>query len=238
MERNAESSGMLAAVPKNPADEECVTDDEVLRRIRGGETGLYEILARRYDGRIRRMTSRLLSSDAEVDDVVQEAHLRAFSHLDHFKGLSSFPTWITRIAINQTLTYLRSRSRFEQIGSHTDYNDQKERVFRSTLRGPEQHTSNEELRRDLKAALQQLPAPYRVVFVLREIEQLSTSEVVKRLGISEACAKSRLHRAGKQLRQSLCAWAGGERRDEGTRYKRRIQRKKNHHVRVSAASST
>jgi RNA polymerase sigma-70 factor (ECF subfamily) len=185
---------------------QAMSDEEVVRRICAGETSLYEVLMQRYNGRLRRTTGKYLQNDAEVDDIVQEAHLRAFLHLDQFNGYSSFATWLTRIAINQAFTYLRTRSRLEEIAGTPEGYDGESKAFRSPVRDPEQHTHNQELRIALNSAMNALPTAYRMVFELKEIEQLSTMEVVNRLGITETCAKSRLHRARKQLRKNLREW--------------------------------
>jgi RNA polymerase sigma-70 factor (ECF subfamily) len=179
-----------------------ISDEEVLKRVQAGETHLYEIITRRYNQRLHRTTRKILRTDAEVEDVVQEAHILAFAHLSQFNGRSSFSTWLTRIAINRAFTRLRAQPRFEDIDQvpKPKLRTRDQFALATPARDPEQQLLDKELRRLLNTALAGLPSTYRKVFILREVEEMSTAETVSRLRISEACAKSRLHRARALLR--------------------------------------
>src|SRR5689334_25368940 len=94
--------------------EECrtISDDDVVARVRSGETGLYEMLMRRYNQRLFRVIRSVVTSDAEAEDVLQEAWVRAYEHLDQFEGRARFSTWVTRIAFHEPLARSRSTRRW------------------------------------------------------------------------------------------------------------------------------
>ncbi len=175
-----------------------VSDEAVLEHVRAGNTALYEVLVRRHNPRLRRMARRVLSNDADVDDVIQEAHCNAFCSIQQFAGRSSFSTWLTRIAIHAALTRLRHRAHLRELSPGCSDHDPLETVV-SVLRNPEQQLQDKETLETLNAAVRALPEPYRAVFFLRWIRELSTAELAESLEISESCAKTRLHRAKRLL---------------------------------------
>ena len=179
-------------------------DEVVLERVRAGETALYEVLVRRYNPRLRRVARRVLSNEADVDEVIQDAHYNAFRSINQFAGRSSFSTWLTRIAIHAALSRLRHRAHLrESISSSSDYDPLETAV--SVERDPEQQLQDRQTLETLEAAVRALPEPYRSVFFLRRVKELSTAEVAVLLEISEQCARTRLHRAkgllGRRLRK-------------------------------------
>jgi len=181
-----------------------LADAQVVERVCGGETALFEVLMRRYNQRIYRCVRSILHDEAEVEDVMQEVYLAAFCHLADFEGRSGVATWLTRIAVNQALSRLRTRGRF--LGSDPDEEGEDAMSLSpSAARDPEQRAITHELRRALEMAVDALPASYRTVFVLREVEGLSTFETAEALGLSEPVVKTRLHRAKAQLREQLYA---------------------------------
>jgi RNA polymerase sigma-70 factor, ECF subfamily len=180
--------------PETPADEELVGD------IRRGETVAFEKLMRRYNQRLFRAARALLRNDAEAEDVVQETFVRAFRHLEEFEGRSAVATWLTRIAVNEALARLRRARRFE--GAE---NDEEGRTLRveSTRPGPEEEAGAHELRAVLTDAVDALPDELRSVFVLREVEGMSTVEAAEVLELTSEAVRVRLHRARAALRQSV-----------------------------------
>lgn len=179
---------------------ETPSDDELVAAIRRGETAAFEKLMRRYNQRLFRTARALLRNEAEAEDVVQETFVRAFRHLDEFEGRSSVATWLTRIALNEALARVKRARRFESAD-----NDQEGRTLRveSSRPGPEEETAARELRAVLTAAVDALPDELRSIFVMREVEGMSTLEAAEVLQISSEAARVRLHRARAELQRSV-----------------------------------
>jgi RNA polymerase sigma-70 factor (ECF subfamily) len=137
---------------------------------------------------------------------MQQAYVNAFQHLDQFEGRASFATWLTRIAVHEALARRRRRGRAMEIEAMMD--DGESDLLASGDPGPEEQALTGELRRTLEAALDGLPAMYRVVFVLREVEGLGTAEVAQCLETTEDVVKTRLHRARLLLQRELLSRAG------------------------------
>jgi len=173
------------------------SDEAVLELVRAGNTALYEVLVRRHDPRLRRVARRVLSNEADVDDVIQEAHCSAFCSINQFAGRSSFSTWLTRIAIHAALSRLRYRAHLRELSPNSDF-DPLETVV-SVQRNPEQQLQDKETRETLEVAVRALPEPFRAVCSLRWIRELSIAELAGLLEISEPCARTRLHRARRLL---------------------------------------
>jgi RNA polymerase sigma-70 factor, ECF subfamily len=184
--------------------EECrtITDDEVVERVRKGETGLYEMLMRRYNQRLFRVIRSVVTNDSEAEDILQEAWVRAYEHLHQFEGRSSFATWVTRIAFHEALARSRNGKRWTPL-ENSGGAIMPEAEQHKTAESPEAQAMRGELGRALRAAVDTLPETYRSVFVLREVEQLSTSETAQCLDLSEEAVKTRLHRSRALLRREL-----------------------------------
>ena len=183
-------------------------DEEVVSRVLSGETELYEILMRRYNQRLFRVTRSILRNDDEAEQVMQDAYVSAYIHLDQFAGRARFSTWLTKIAVYEALARLRRAKRFVDIDSISESSGEHERML-SPERSPEQTVFNRELKTVLETAIDSLPEIYRSVFVLREIEGLDTAEASECLDISEESVKVRLHRARGLLRKQLYAQSSG-----------------------------
>lgn len=181
-----------------------LADEEIVRRVLAGETDSFDILLRRHNQRVYRAVRAVLRDDAEAEDVTQEAWVRAFSHLDQFESRSRFATWLTRIAVYEAWARARRRRRVDPM----DDREGSEMTMSSGIRDPEMQASNGELRASLESAIEALPDPYRLVFVLREVEQLSTAETAESLEVSEETVRTRLHRARAHLRRQLLAKIG------------------------------
>jgi RNA polymerase sigma-70 factor (ECF subfamily) len=181
---------------------EAIPDEEVVARVRAGETGLFELLLRRYNQRLYRAARSVLRDDLEAEDVVQEAWVRAFLHLDQFAGRARFSTWVTRIALHEAFARGRRSRRHLPIGPAPG-DGAGEREPESPDHDPEARAAGVELARNLRAAIDGLPGGYRSVFVLREIEGLSTAETAACLNLSPELVKTRLHRARAILRAEL-----------------------------------
>jgi RNA polymerase sigma-70 factor (ECF subfamily) len=182
-----------------PIQAGALTDEDVVLRIRAGDTYLFEVLMRRYNQRLYRAARAILQNDADAEDAVQQAYLNAYRHLDQFAGRARFSTWLTRIAVYEALSR-RRRARDQPLGSADD--EPIERAV-SAAPDPERQTYAGELGTLLESALATLPRGYRSVFRLREIEGLNTAETAQQLRVSPGTVKTRLHRARDLLQRKL-----------------------------------
>lgn len=179
-------------------------DAEVVRRVLGGETALFEILMRRYNQRVFRAIRSVLRGVHESEDAMQQAWLNAFAHLGQFEGSASFSTWLTRIALNQALGRCGRGAHLTPI----DDVSEEDPSMRAKAQDPEERSADRELLRLVEEAVDELPDAHRSVFVLRDVEGMSTAEAASSLGVSEEVVKVRLHRARLALRDRLYARAG------------------------------
>jgi len=172
-------------------------DAELVRRIRGGETALFELVMRRYNQRLFRLLRSLLRDEAEAEDVLQDAYVRAYAHLGQLEQPERLASWLTHIAVHEAKARLRRRGRF------ADVKEGPLRAVPSPSSDPEQEMLGKQLQRVLVSAIDDLPVGYRTVFVLRDVEGMSTADVSESLRVSEQAVKMRLHRARAALRQVL-----------------------------------
>src|SRR4051812_35650548 len=166
-------------------DCQSLPDTEVVDRVRAGETGLYELLMRRYNQRLFRIIRSVVTDDAEAEDVLQETWVRAYEHLDQFEGRASFATWATRIAYHEALARVRMGKRWTPMEDPEGQIMPEVNRRQTSPESPEAQAIRGELGRTLQSAVDTLPEGYRTVFVLREVEQLSTNETAESLGLSE-----------------------------------------------------
>jgi RNA polymerase sigma-70 factor (ECF subfamily) len=179
-----------------------LSDDEVITRVSSGEVDLFEVIMRRYNQRLFRVVRSIVGEDHEAEDAVQEVYLSAYSHLGQFAGQAQFSTWLTRIAINEALARRRRRIK----GAELDFKEEDDTMLQSASAcNPEDEASRREVSLMLEAAIDQLPPIYRIVFVMRELEQMTTAETASALEIGEETTKVRLHRAKGLLRQAMSA---------------------------------
>jgi RNA polymerase sigma-70 factor, ECF subfamily len=185
--------------------QECQTvpDLEVVDRVRAGETGLYELLMRRYNQRLYRTIRSVVTDETEAEDVLQESWVRAYEHLSQFSGQAHFATWVTRIAFYEALARNRKSKRWTPLENQAGEIMPEANRTLTTSATPETQAMQGQLGQMLQAAVDALPEAYRSVFVLREVEQLSTSETAECLGLSEEAVKTRLHRSRALLRRDL-----------------------------------
>jgi len=188
-----------AADPGTSAD---LSDEDIVARVRAGDASLFELIMRRHNQRLYRAARSILRDEAEIEGVLQETYVRAFTHLDQFLGRAQFSTWLTRIAVHEALARRKRRRRV------TDLEEIVDKVA-SPEAGPEDQAFQTELRRIFEVSIDLVPDAYRTVFVLRDIEGLSTAETAASLSIPEETVKTRLHRARRQLRRQLERALGG-----------------------------
>jgi RNA polymerase sigma-70 factor (ECF subfamily) len=186
---------------------ETASDDLALvHASKGGNVGAFEELVKRYDGKLLRIAQHLVHSREDAEDVVQEAFLKAFLHLNQFREDSKFSTWLIRITLNQSLMKLRKRGPAREVSIHNDFQREEDNLpidIADWAPNPEELYRATELREILRVTLQELGAGLRVVFVLRDIEGLSTEQTAEALGLSLAAVKARSFRARLQLRERL-----------------------------------
>jgi RNA polymerase sigma-70 factor (ECF subfamily) len=184
-----------------------ITDEAVLvQRAKEGDTGAFTQLVQRYDRRIFRLAKHITQNEEDAEDVLQEVFLKAFTHLQGFEGQSKIYTWLVRIAVNESLMKLRKRKSDRTVSLDEPVETGEDEMVREVAvweETPEQRYSQEELRTILDSAVDQLAPIYRTVFMLRDVEELSTEETAEALGLSVPAVKSRLLRARLQLRETL-----------------------------------
>ena len=183
-----------------------LSDEEVVERVLAGETALYEVVMRRYNTRLYRVARAILKNDGEAEDVMQEAYVRAFQHLRQFAGRSKFSTWLTRIAVHEALARVHKAKR---VGGWDEMRESKQDSLGAiqTRSNPEAEAASGELSRLLERVIEGLPESYRTVVMMRDVEDMSTSETAACLSITEENVKIRLHRAHGILRKELYAKA-------------------------------
>jgi RNA polymerase sigma-70 factor (ECF subfamily) len=180
---------------------------------KAGDVSAFETLVGRYDRKIFRLTQNITQNREDAEDAMQEAFLKAYQHLGDFQGNSRFYTWLVRIAVNQALMKLRKR-RPNVVSLDAELETGEDTVPREVEDwgpSPEQRYQKTELAGILSNVIQELDSPFRVVFQLRDIEELSTEETAEALGLSVPAVKSRLLRARLKLREKLNQYfRGGE----------------------------
>src|SRR6202158_999277 len=194
----------MSAMSSSPIE----IDDEaaIVAQARLGDAKAFSELLRRYEGKIFRLAQHITQNREDAEDVLQEAFLKAYEHLDQFQGQSKFYTWIVRIAVNQALMKLRKRKTDRSVSLDETIDTGEDTVAREIAawdENPEQQYSREEINEILGSAIDGLAPIYRAVFVLRDVDGLSTEEAAGALDLSVPAVKSRLLRARLQLRERL-----------------------------------
>src|SRR5690348_279788 len=187
---------------------DALTDEQIIERVIAGETALYELIMRRYNQRLYRAVRSVLRNEDEVEDVMQDAYVRAFRHLADFAGRSQFSTWLIRIALHEAFARVRYGKRMQQFDDE-DSNGGPEMIPASTL-DPEHRTVHREIAGLLEQAILSLPENLRTVLMLRDVEELSTAETAEALNLSEENVKTRLHRGRALIRRKLHALVGAD----------------------------
>lgn len=198
---------MITATSSAVAFEGAEHDDaEIIRQVLQGNTAMFELLMRRYNERVYRAARAIVRNEQEAEDVMQQAYVNAFTHLRQFNGSAQFSTWLTRIAINEALARVRRQGRYEALDD--DLSNVEPFMSPNPSENPERQAFTGELRELLEWAIDTLPDGMREVFVLREVEGLSTSEVAECLGVTEDVVKTRLSRGRAALRRVLLERTG------------------------------
>jgi len=185
-----------------------LSDEEVVERVRAGDTPLFEILMRRYNQRLFRIARAMLRDGAEAEDVMQHAYVEAYRHLHQFAGRARFSTWLTKIAVHEALRRARRRQREPRARMEEGWEEEMASGLQAPEPSPEQRLHAQRTRQLLESAIDSLPRGYRTVFVLREVEGLNTAETAHCLGLRTDAVKTRLSRARALLREELLQRVG------------------------------
>jgi len=201
------SSPKVDPIQPHALPSQVVKEDEpaLVAAAKAGDISAFETLVGRYERKIFRLTQNITQNREDAEDAMQEAFLKAFEHLQEFQGNSRFYTWLVRIAVNQALMKLRKR-RPNQVSLDEDIDTGEESIPRDVEDwgpSPEDRYEQRELGGILEGVISELEPSFRIVFQLRDIEELSTEETAEALGLSVPAVKSRLLRARLKLRQKL-----------------------------------
>jgi RNA polymerase sigma-70 factor (ECF subfamily) len=190
-------------------------EDALLRRLRAGDDAAFEVLVRTHGGRMLAVARRLLGSEEDAKDAIQDAFISAFKNIGTFEGGSRLATWLHRIAINAALMKLRMRQRkneqpIEPLLPAFRDDGHPTHPARPWKESADQAVQRREMRDFVRQSIDRLPETHRIVLVLRDIEELDTEETGRLLGISESAVKTRLHRARQALRTLIDPLLTGE----------------------------
>jgi RNA polymerase sigma-70 factor (ECF subfamily) len=178
---------------------ETLKDEEIIERILKGEKSLYERLMRKYNLRLYRVSMSIINDDMEAEDIMQTVYINAYQQLGKFQNRSSFGTWITRILINESLLRKKRITKHQEaLMKNIDNKYHDDTPLKSLM--------NKELKTILENAVSTLPEKYRMVFVMREIQEMSTNETMEVLNLGESNVKIRLNRAKEILRNELIGY--------------------------------
>jgi len=186
--------------------EPVVDEMALVHAAKGGDVQAFEELVRRYDRNVFRIAQHITHNREDAEDVVQDAFLKAYENLNQFQGQSKFYTWLVRIAVNEALMKLRRLKPGRTVSLDEDVKTEEDSLPREVADwspNPEQQYNQAELKDILTRTIQGLPMSFRTVFVLRDVEGLSTEETAEALELSVPAVKSRLLRARLQLRERL-----------------------------------
>ena len=225
MDRDTRRASVIQTVNKNsrnegPSGSHGMRDEILIQRIRGGETELFQELIHPYLRAVFSLVRSVVTDHADAEDTVQEAVLRALSNLAQLRSGHAFRAWLFQIAINEARMLRRRNARRLSFKSVDEAMDSGRGLQLESLAEwhdiPSSRLEREEWRAILRRALEDLPCRRREVFVLRDIEGLSTQEIAEILGISASAVRARLHRARLQLRAKLSLILSFGRHDRGT----------------------
>lgn len=201
-------SAELAVVAQSSA----LPDEAIVARVLDGDTPLFEVLMRRHNQRVFRAARAILRDDREAEDVMQDAYVKAYTHLVQFDRRAQFSTWLTKIAVHEAIARARRQRRYEPL----DAVAMETRMPSTPPPDPERQAFGRELGRLIESAVDKLGDGYREVFMLRQVEGLSTAETADVLGVSEDVVKTRFSRARHALQQELLDRTGSATKDAFT----------------------
>jgi RNA polymerase sigma-70 factor (ECF subfamily) len=189
-----------------------LSDEILVERARTKDEAAFEELVNRYEDKLYRLAMRFVRNETDAQEILQDAFLSAWRNLPTFEGRAQFGSWMYRVTVNAALMLLRSRNRHPEVGvddvEPTALNDAvvENGQMRSNAdwsQRPDDQLQSDELRRYIQAAVDTLPEGLRTVFLLRDVEELSTEDTAELLALSVPAVKTRLHRARLALREAI-----------------------------------
>ena len=181
-----------------------VGEDELIRRAMARDVAAIRAILQANNRRLFRVARGILRNDSEAEDVVQETYVRALTHLEAFRGESSLSTWLTRIAMNEAMARLRGRRPIVQWDAPSGHGSEAEIIpFPAASNDPEKSMAQRQIQGVVERAIDELPEPFRLVFIARVIEEMSIEETAALLDVKPETVKTRLHRARTLLRQNV-----------------------------------
>ncbi len=200
---------MQARDAKQAQDRALLDDADLVQLALGKDGDAFRAIMQRYNRRLYRVARSVVQDDSEAEDVVQQAYVSAFGSLHDFRGEASLATWLTRIVLNEAVGRLRKQRPTVDLSALDAEPAPAARIIPFPMMpaetDPERTAARRQIRQLIERAVDDLPEPFRVVFVMREIEELSVAETAVLLGLRAATVKTRLHRARRLLRQALDA---------------------------------
>lgn len=207
------SSEELTASPANSEDSSGGSEENLIARAKKGDFDAFEALITRYEDKVYRLAFRFMRNETEAKEIVQDTLLSVWRKLDSFKGDSQFGSWLFRVTANAALMRLRSQKRHAETSTEElppGFLDKYQSTYGQIMsygenwsKRPDEELQSEELRRQIQTAVDQLPEIYRTVFLVRDVDGLSTEETAEALGLSIPTVKTRLHRARMALRDAI-----------------------------------
>ncbi|HEY4368839.1 MAG TPA: RNA polymerase sigma factor [Steroidobacteraceae bacterium] len=191
-------SPVANSLPPLPDD-----DSSLVRRIVAQDRQAFELMMRRYNRRLYRLARAALRSTTEAEDALQDAYLLAYRSMHQFRGDASLCTWLSRLVLNECLGRLRRDTRRQKVIPIVSSNSEIETVADPEADLPDRILGRAQVRTLLERKLDELPQDFRIVFVLRSVEELSVEDAAQTLGIPEATVRSRHFRAKSLLREAL-----------------------------------
>ncbi|EID76844.1 RNA polymerase sigma factor [Imtechella halotolerans] len=188
-----------------PINHQKITDEIIINRILSGEKELYEILVRRNNQKLFRIIRSYIKGQEEIEDIMQNSYIKAFTNLHQFNSNSKFSTWLIRIAINESLVVLKNKGNIIHLNSfYQGKNDLSIIEFPDNIQSnPQEKMIQNEAKQLLENAIDKLEFKYRVVYIMKEVEEMSLKEIATTLDLSLANVKIRLHRSKEMLKEIL-----------------------------------
>lgn len=195
----------MGAININDFNNHRINESEVIKRILGGEKELYEILVRRNNQKLYRIIRSYINDDAEIEDIMQDSYVKAFTKLYQFKLESTFSTWLIRIGINESLARIKEKGKLYHL------NEQSDNLMSNTILeipdskqlNPQDKMIRNEAKQLLENAIDSLDIKYKTVYILKEVEEMSLKEISIALDLTVANVKVRLHRSKEMLKEKL-----------------------------------
>lgn len=195
----------MEAIDINDFNHHKIKESKVIKRILAGEKELYEILVRRNNQKLYRIIRSYINDDAEIEDIMQDSYVKAFTKLYQFKLESTFSTWLIRIGINESLARIKEKGKLYQLNEPSD-NLRSNSILEipdSKQLNPQDKMIQNEAKQLLERTVDSLDVKYKTVYIMKEVEEMSLKEISVALDITVANVKVRLHRAKEMLKEKL-----------------------------------